>query len=180
VITYESGHQGVRKELLYLSDHITPIRKGSATEATSSPETSLPSVFHRGEWSLGVVLDIYWKFAQKGDQLLGRILAGLDPDHSTFDVLPPHFTKTDDPKIKEAMNLCFGNIIIMLLWCLSSLVHHESSVHRIINTVPQHPWKCLLIFCDEELLQYLKSIVTTKPTPGNWHSMTYKNYEGSG
>ena len=90
------------------------IRKGSATEATSSPETSLPSVFHRGEWSLGVVLDIYWKFAQKGDQLLGRILAGLDPDRSTFDVLPPHFTKTDDPKIKEAMNLCFGNIILML------------------------------------------------------------------
>lgn len=164
MITYESGHQGVRKELLYLSDHITPIRKGSATEATSSPETSLPSVFHRGEWSLGVVLDIYWKFAQKGDQLLGRILAGLDPDCSTFDVLPPYFTKTDDPKIKEAMNLCFGNIIIMLgqdsfmypilLRCLASLVHHESAVRCIINTVLQHPWKCLPIFCDEELLQY--------------------------
>ena len=48
------------------------VRKGSATEATSSsPETSLPSVLHRDEWSLGVVLDVYWKFAQKGDQLLG-------------------------------------------------------------------------------------------------------------
>ena len=74
-------------------------RKGSTTEATSSAETSLPSVFHRGEWSLGVVLDVYWKFAQKGDQLLGCILASLDPDSSTFDVLPPHFTKPDDPRI---------------------------------------------------------------------------------
>ena len=74
------------------------------------------------------------------------------------------------------MNLCFGNIILMLgqdsfmypilLRCLASLVHHESAVRRIINTVPQHPWKCLPIFCDEELLQYLKSVVTTKPTPG--------------
>uniref|UniRef100_A0A6S8STW9 Uncharacterized protein n=1 Tax=Chaetoceros debilis TaxID=122233 RepID=A0A6S8STW9_9STRA len=152
------------------------VRKGSATEATSSPETSLPSVFHRGEWSLGVVLDVYWKFAQKGDQLLGRILAGLDPDSSTFDVLPPHFTKPDDPRINVAMELCFGNILGMLgndsfmhpilLRCLASLVHHEGSLRRIINKIPQHPWKCLPIFCDEVLINYLKTIVTTKPTPG--------------
>ena len=111
------GIKALGKNCLFITpDHTNAhgIRKGSATEAASSPETSLPSVFHRGGWSLGVVLDIYWKFAQKGDHLLGRTLAGLDTDRSTFDVLPPHFTKTDDQKIKEATNLCFRNIIIML------------------------------------------------------------------
>jgi hypothetical protein len=40
------------------ADHTTNvhgIRKGAATETASSPKTSLPSVFHRGEWSLEVV-----------------------------------------------------------------------------------------------------------------------------
>ena len=71
------------------SDHVNAhgIRKGSTTEATANTaETSIASIFHRGEWSLGVVLDIYWKFAQRGDQLLGRVLAGLDPNSPYFDV----------------------------------------------------------------------------------------------
>ena len=86
-------------------------RKGPATEVSTSPESSLPSIFHRGEWSLGVVQDIYFKFAEKGDHVIGRILGGLDPDSADFDVLPPHWTVPDDEHIKEAMELCFGNIL---------------------------------------------------------------------
>jgi len=44
------------------ADHVNAhgIRKGSATEATANTaEASIASIFHRGEWSLGVVLDIY-------------------------------------------------------------------------------------------------------------------------
>ena len=165
------------------------IRKGSATEAmANTAETSLPSVFHRGEWSLGVVLDIYWKFAQRGDQLLGRILAGLDPDSADFDVLPPHFTVSmDDERIQKAMKLCFGNILdsernrcdnaendgngnsfmpAILLRCLASLVYHEDSIRKVIASRPAHPWKNLAIFSDQQLLKELKSLVTTDPTPG--------------
>ena len=71
------------------ADHVNAhgIRKGSATEATANTaETSLASIFHRGVWSLGVVLDIYWKYAQRGDQFLGRVLAGLSPESPDFDV----------------------------------------------------------------------------------------------
>ncbi len=75
------------------ADHtnVHGIRRGAATEAASSPEISLPSVFPGREWSLGVVQYIYFKFAEKGDHVLDRILAGLDPDSVTFDVLPPFY-----------------------------------------------------------------------------------------
>ena len=63
-------------------------------EVTSGTTCPPPpsSVDHRGEWSLGTVFDIYWFFAEVGDYYCGRILAGLDPNTSTFEVLPPHFT----------------------------------------------------------------------------------------
>ena len=152
-------------------------RKGPATEVSTSPESSLPSIFHRGEWSLGVVQDIYFKFAEKGDHVIGRILGGLDPDSADFDVLPPHWTVPDDKHIKEAMELCFGNILSMLededtfmpailSRCLASLVYHEQSLRVIIQKNPKHPWRCLPIFTNDELLGHLKSIVTTEPTKG--------------
>jgi len=156
---------------------IHSFRKGPATEVSTSPETSLPSVFHRGEWSLGVVQDIYFKFAEKGDHVCGRILAGLDPDSVDFAVLPPHWTVPDDEHIQQALEMCFGNIISMLgdedtfmlpilSRCLASLVHHEQSLREIIGKNPKHPWRCLPIFANDELLCHLKTIVTTEPTKG--------------
>jgi hypothetical protein len=153
------------------------VRKGATTEAAASPETSLPSVFHQGEWSLGIVKDIYFKFAEKGDHVLGHILAKLDPDSVTFDVLPPHFINTDDEHINQAMKLWFGNILSMLgdedtfmltiLWrCLASLVHHEQSIREVILRNPKHPWRCLPFFTNDELLSHLKSNVTIEPKKG--------------
>ena len=53
-------------------DHCDPygLRKGSATHATSGTTVPPPltSFFLRGEWSMGVVQDIYWKWCQIGDQ----------------------------------------------------------------------------------------------------------------
>ena len=52
-------------------NHANPhgIRKGSATHAASG--TTLPpsvtAIAKRGDWSLGKLLDIYWKFAETGD-----------------------------------------------------------------------------------------------------------------
>ena len=63
------------------------------TGTTSSP--SLPSIARRGEWSIGSVLDVYWHFGSVGNQYLGQILAGHDPNKENFDVLPPHFTMQD-------------------------------------------------------------------------------------
>ena len=69
------------------------------------------SVAHRGEWSLGTVFDIYWLFAEAGDYYCDCILAGLDPNTTTFEVLPPHFTVgMENIHVKEAVNICFPNI----------------------------------------------------------------------
>ena len=75
----------------HASDH--GIRKGAAVECTSGTTAPPPTsaVAHRGEWSMGKVLDIYWLFAAAGDHYCGRILAGLDVNSNSFDVLPPHF-----------------------------------------------------------------------------------------
>ena len=97
-------------------NHLDPysMRKGGATYSSSGTTMAppIPSIFHRGEWSLGIILDIYWKFAEAGDHYLGRILAGLDPCSEKFGVLPPHFTvPIENEFIKEGLNICFGNII---------------------------------------------------------------------
>jgi hypothetical protein len=39
-----------------------------------------------GEWTQGSIFDIYLQFAEPGDQYLGRLIVGLDPNSPNFDV----------------------------------------------------------------------------------------------
>ena len=168
------------------ADHVNAhgIRKGSATEATANTaEASLASIFHRGEWSLGIVLDIYWKYAQRGDQVLGRMLAGLSPESPDFDVLPPHFTVDESNEyLKKAMKVCFGKVIEVedrrtgegnnfvrgiLMRCLASIIFHLPKIQGMIARVDGHEWSSLPLFLNnDQLLNKLKELVTTDPTPG--------------
>ena len=68
------------------------IRKGSGSHASSASimPPSFVAVAARGEWSIGKILDVYFKFAMGGDQYFGQILALLDPNKDEFAVLPPH------------------------------------------------------------------------------------------
>ena len=69
------------------------IRKGAATYCTgmiSGPSTA--QVFLRAGWSLGNVQDRYLFAGAGGDQLTGRVVAGLPFNDPTFTCLPPHFT----------------------------------------------------------------------------------------
>ena len=43
----------------------------------------------RGEWSLGKIINVYFKFGQVSNQYLGQILALLDPNTTDFQVLHP-------------------------------------------------------------------------------------------
>lgn len=99
LLTIVDGHSSEVMTQMRL-DHFNPygLRKGSATHAVSGTtlSPSLPSVARRGEWSQGLVLDVYWHFAAVGDHYLGRILAGLQPNDAGFATLPPHF-KMPDP-----------------------------------------------------------------------------------
>ena len=162
-------------------DHINghSMRKGSATFSSSGSTVPppLPSIFHRGEWSLGVILDIYWKYAESGDFYLGRILAGLDPESSNFGILPPHFTVGNENEfLKKGIQLCFGKIletegtnsflVPVLTRCLASLVFHSQSLLKVVAKNTGHPFGNIKLFHDEELLKQLKDLVTIEKTPG--------------
>jgi hypothetical protein len=163
-------------------DHFDPygLRKGSSTHASTATTAAPPpaSTILRGEWSLGEVLDVYWKFAEAGDQYLGRILAGFLPNKTTFDTLPPHFTVgLENQKVKDAVALCWpklfqriqsnmaqDNIKGLLLRVLASIVFHSDFLRRspFAATIP--------IFNDLLLLKDLKDLVTTDPSNTMPHS----------
>ena len=57
----------------------------------TTPPPPIASIANRGDWSLGKVLDVYWQFDEAGDAYPGCWLCGLDPNHRTFSLLPPHW-----------------------------------------------------------------------------------------
>lgn len=148
------------------------IRKGGSRHATSETTCppSLVSVALRGEWSMGKVFDIYFKFGSSGDEYLGRILAGLNPNNASFACLPPYFTGSiTNPHIERAMKGMFGDILenhpstrSILSLCLASIVYHSEFLKEIIRNNRGHPLETIFIFQDESLLQELKMLVSTQ------------------
>ena len=69
-------------------------RKGVATFCSGFiGGPSVIAIFLRAGWSLGQVQDRYIQFCEGGDQLAGRIAAGLNYNTGAdFAVLPPHFS----------------------------------------------------------------------------------------
>ena len=158
------------------------LRKGAATTAVSGTTAppSIPSIAQRGEWSLGLVLDVYWHFSKVGDQYLGRILAGLDPNDVEFGTLPPHWTVANPmghEQIREAMTKLYGPILDrysnspddptgLLLRCLAAFVYHVEDILDVMVAIPGHPFTRISILHERELLDVLKQMVTTNATPG--------------
>lgn len=152
-------------------------RKGSATHSASATTCGppLPSIACRGDWSLGKVLDIYLQFAEAGDAYLGRVLCGLDPNDSTFSVLPPHWTMEspiDDEDISQALRSMYGTIIAkqpnriaLLVRLLASVTYASDWLLDIGARYPGHPFSTLPILQQPELLRKLKGKVTLDPTP---------------
>lgn len=165
-------------------EHFNPygFRKGSATHACSGTtlSPSLPSIARRGEWSQGMVLDVYWHFAAIGDHYLGRVLACLQPNDAGFATLPPHFNVANPMEnqfVLEAMRLSFQPIMTnyagqpndptaMLLRCLACIVHHADSLLEFMVEHPGHDFSKLAILHDRQLLGRLQELVTTEPTAG--------------
>ena len=152
------------------------IRKGSATHvscATTAPPP-IDSIPNQGDWSMGKVLDVYWQFAEIGDEYLGRCLRGLDPNLSTFSVLPPHWNvdnPTNDPDINDALQLMFGVIlpqylssIAVLLRVLASVTYASEWLLETSGKYPGHPLSAVPLLQNPELLFRLKFKVTIEPT----------------
>jgi hypothetical protein len=170
-------HQDVAKNHLRLSHfNAHGLRKGSGSHASSA--TTLPPSFvavaARGEWSIGKILDVYFKFALGGDQYLGRILALLDPNTESFSILPPHWTNPAHPSIFRGINICFGDVVTahsgtsydpsgVLSLLLASMVHHSDWLIGVCSKYPSHPFHSLPLLHDNDLLIELKSLVTLEP-----------------
>lgn len=156
--------------------HPHGVRKGAGTHVTTSTmdPPPIPSVLMRGEWSLGKVLEVYWKYSMIGDTYLGRCLAGFDPDEPDFGMLPPHFKEgMGNPLITEAMELCFGVILkrfggqgiegVLLLFLASIVYHADSFLIPQIAEKPGHPFMNIPILNRPELLHQLQELVTLEP-----------------
>ena len=146
------------------------IRKGSGTHA-SSATTAPPSfvaVAACGEWSIGKILDVYFKFAMAGDQYLGRLLALLNPEKPDFAILPPHWKDPTHPSIQKGIKVAFRNVLLehgqsshdptgLLSLLLASMVHHSEWMLKICAQYPDHPFHSIALLSDSELLAELKN-----------------------
>ena len=150
------------------------IRKGGAIHATGGTTVPppLPSVANRGEWSQGSVFDVYFLFAEPGDQYLGRCMAGLDPNSTDFAILPPHFTVgLDDDDVAEAMSMSFADIGdrfgcngVLALY-LASMVHNIDFFRGIAASNPLHAFNQLPILqASPDLIARLRNKITTDPS----------------
>jgi len=156
--------------------HPHGFRKGAATHVTTCTmePPPIPSVLMRGEWTIGKVLEVYWKYSMVGDTYTGRCLAGFNPDMLGFGILPPHFTAgTENEYIKEGMRLCFGNIIDhfggtgiegTLLLLLASIVYHIDTflLPHIANN-KNHVFLNIPLLAKPELVEKLEELVTLEP-----------------
>ena len=142
--------------------------------ATTAPPP-IASIANRGDWSLGKVLDVYWQFAEVGDAYLGRcLLCGLDPNHSTFSVLPPHWTvdnPVEDADIHDALQLMYAVIITrypssiaVLVRVLASVVFASDWLLATAGRHAGHPFSAVPLLQHPELLLRLRTKVTTAPT----------------
>ena len=150
------------------------LRKGAGMHASSA--TTLPpsfvSVAARGEWSIGKILDVYFKFAMGGDFYLGRLLALLDPESEDFAILPPHWKDPTHQTITKALRITFGDVLLkhgetnhdptgLLSLLLASMVHHSDWLLSIMAKYPSHPFHSIPILHESDLLSELKNVHLT-------------------
>jgi hypothetical protein len=113
---------------------------------------SVIAIFQRAGWSLGQVQDRYFMYSDGGDQLCGRIAAGLNFNGgSSFAVLPPHFANASILSEEQWQEICPcyneypEGFQSCLPYFLASLVYHYDWLHmkdadgKLANISPEHP-----------------------------------------
>ena len=141
---------------------IHSIRKGVTTFASSGTTggPSIVSICIRCGWSLGNVMERYFRYENAGDQFLGRVVAGLPVNNSNFSILPPHFPSEQDSELNECIKNMFPTISTVphlhgvLKLVLASLVYHYEFL---IQTMSGHALLSTPLFCNPEMVTYLRS-----------------------
>lgn len=112
-----------------------------------------------------ILINRYLKYEIGGDQVLGRILAGLPLDSHEFATLPPHF-KNDHPEkyfahLKAAFPILNSadaeNLVPVLAYCLASLVTHYDWLNK--NLPDNHPLFQSYLWRNADAVDELKSLL---------------------
>ncbi len=148
-------------------------RKGAATFCCSgsSAGAHISAVSNRCGWKQPGVQDTYLVFADAGDQVVGRIVAGLPLDSVNFSVLPPFFTHPDSELVRRAISLCFPSLkgkmaVRVLTFCLASVVYHREWLRA--NVPAASPLWNTALFRDVELQNGLAAMVECRlPKPND-------------
>jgi hypothetical protein len=138
-------------------------RKGASTYVmsgtTGGPTISATSL--RTGWSMPNVQNTYIRFAEAGDEFVGRTVCGLPLSSVDFAILPPHFRIDHSDTVTRAVELCFPNrpakYDLLLSICLASIVYHREFLRH--NLPSNHPLFSSLLFLDRGLLDSLVPLV---------------------
>jgi hypothetical protein len=107
---------------------IHSLRKGGISKASTGTVDNVPTaaVDIRARWNCSDtgVKARYIKYDAAGDQLIGRILAGLPQQSPQFAVLPPHFSEQEHPLVKNYSTLLFGVCNQLTRHLLAQLIYH--------------------------------------------------------
>jgi hypothetical protein len=161
------------------------IRKGASTYLTSlvgGPPAA--AILVRGGWSMGNVKDRYFKYADMGDQYVGRCLTMTPIMQESLACSPPFFRSTDSAAEEWISSNCksqFGALYDVvgfgrLIWmCLASMVYHRQWIesrcrgHHVIRD-------CSHIYRTNETLEWMAKdanfVVVTSPWNDKEHVFT--------
>ncbi|OQR82152.1 hypothetical protein ACHHYP_16364 [Achlya hypogyna] len=141
------------------------IRKGVVTYACSGSTggPSVVSVCLRCGWSLGHVMERYFKYEQAGDQFVGRVVSGLPINGANFAIAPPHFVDNNNPTISMQVARIFPGLanspsmvgIAHLL--LASLVYHYD--YLVSTLPPTHALLSSILFTDTTIRSSLAPLL---------------------
>ncbi|DBA02200.1 TPA: hypothetical protein N0F65_004835 [Lagenidium giganteum] len=124
------------------------VRKGVATFAcggnTCGPSVS---VCLRCGWSIGGEQDRYFRYEAAGDQVLSRVVAGLDLNKSGYAALPPHFLDVNAKMVK------------------TSIVRMFPTLNTATNLPDSHALRATHIFCVPEALNDLRTLLVMSKSP---------------
>ncbi|ETV82799.1 hypothetical protein H257_04583 [Aphanomyces astaci] len=146
------------------------IWKGAAT-FVSSGSTGGPSIISvclRCGWSLGNVMERYFRYEAAGDQFTGRCVAGLPLNCADFAVLPPHLSGGNDLVVGQAVQIMFLSVcseihlVPILQLILASLVYHR--IVLIGSLPPHHALLSTSLFTNPDLFANLTTIVISGST----------------
>ena len=147
------------------------LRKGAGTYCACGSTCAPPptSIMLRADWALGAILSRYLKFADAGDQYVGRVVSGLPCDTVELATLPPHFpmefaelfaaaAKDQFPDLYAKYPHLRGNLVSGIA---SLVYHHDWLQDNLGKEMPgTNPFFTTSLFRNKDRLAKMRSVVT--------------------